>query len=269
MIVDGHTHVLSDDTDRYPRRADPGHWFHGAGDVASLLAAMDDAGVDAAVLVQFVGGYGYDCRYAADAARQHTGRLALVGAVDMEGPDPAAALRALAEATPATAVRLFGVGTETATADWLHDGRAAAVWAAAADTGIGVVATIWGRDLHHLRPLVESTPDVPVAVDHCGFLDLAGGEEAAAPLLALADLPAVHVKVSSHVLGPLADPAAAVDLLVDRFGADRVAWGSDYPQTEGSYAAMVALARRAVADLPPDQQAAVLGATARRLWFPA
>lgn len=262
VIVDSHTHVMSGDTERYPVRPDLGHWFHGAGDVESLLAAMDVAGVDQAVLVQFVGGYAYDCSYAADAVAAGDGRLGLCGAVDMFGPDPAGDLRALAAATPVRAVRLFGVGAEAPV--WLADGRAAAVWAVAEATGVGVVATLWDRDLPALRPLVARHPGVPVAIDHCGFADFAAGAE---PLLALADLAAVHVKVSSHVLAPLEDPADVVDLLAARFGADRLAWGSDFPQSEGSYADMVALARRAARRLDDGARADFLGGTARRLWF--
>ncbi|MCU1483406.1 MAG: TIM-barrel fold metal-dependent hydrolase [Actinomycetia bacterium] len=262
MIVDSHTHVMSTDTDRYPTRSDLGYWFHGAGDVASLLAAMDDADVDQAVLVQFVGGYGYDCTYAADAVAAGDGRLRLCVAVDMYGADPAADLRALATSASPQVVRVFGVGADDPV--WLTDGRAAAVWAAAAETGIGIVATLWDRDLHHLRPLVEAHPAVTVAVDHCGFVDFSGD---VSPLLDLADLPAVHVKISSHVLGPLEEPAVAVDLLADRFGADRLVWGSDYPQTEGTYAGMVELARRAARHLGEGERDDFLGGTARRLWF--
>jgi len=262
VIVDGHTHVLSGDTDRYPLRPDLGHWFHGAGDVASLLAAMDSAGVEAAVLVQFVGGYAYDCSYAAAAAAEAPDRLAFVGAVDMHGDDPAGALHRLADTTPVRAVRLFGVGADAPT--WLQDGRAAAVWDAAAETGIGIVATLWSHDLAALRPLVEPRPTVTVAVDHCGFADLTTDP---APLFDLADLPAIHVKVSSHVLRPLPDPAAVVVALADQFGAERLAWGSDYPQTEGGYDDMVALARRSAAALDETARSDFLGGTARRLWF--
>ncbi|MCU1374402.1 MAG: amidohydrolase [Actinomycetia bacterium] len=262
MIIDSHTHVMSADTDRYPPRPDTGYWFHGAGDVASLLAAMDGAGVDAAVLVQFVGGYGYDCSYAAQATTEGGGRLALCGAVDMYGPDPAADLRALVAAAPVRAVRVFGVGADDPV--WLTDGRAAAVWAVAAEVGVDIVATLWDRDLAALRPLVDAHAEVTVAIDHCGFADFATG---AVPLFALADLPAVHVKVSSHVLGPLDDPADAVDALAATFGADRLIWGSDYPQTEGTYAGMVALAERAARRLGEGERGDFLGGTARRLWF--
>jgi predicted TIM-barrel fold metal-dependent hydrolase len=262
VIVDSHTHVMSADTDRFPPRPDVGYWFHGAGDVASLLGVMDDAGVDAAVIVQFVGGYGYDCSYAAQVVTESNGRLALVGAVDMYGADPAADLRTLVAEAPLRAVRVFGVGVDDP--GWLTDGRAAAVWAAAAETGVGIVATLWANDLAALRPLVESHPGVSVAIDHCGFADFAAGAE---PLFALADLPAVHVKVSSHVLHPLDDPAGVVDALAEAFGADRLIWGSDYPQTEGTYADMLALAQRASRRLDEAAQAEFLGGTARRLWF--
>jgi predicted TIM-barrel fold metal-dependent hydrolase len=260
VIVDSHTHVMSADTERYPTRTDLGHWFHGAGDVASLLAGMDAAGVDEAVLVQFVGGYGYDNRYVLDAQREAPDRLRICGAVDMFGSDPGGELRAIGDRVQA--VRAFGVGSEEAV--WLTDGRGDALWQACEETTTTVVATVWDRDLHHLRPLIEAHPGVPVAIDHCGFVDFGGDVSA---LLDLADLSAVHVKVSSHVLLPLPDPAATVSLLAGAFGADRLVWGSDHPQTEGSYASLVELARTAAAHLDEPGRADFLGGTARRLWF--
>jgi L-fuconolactonase len=255
---------MSADTDRYPRRADAAPWFHGGGDVTALLAAMDDAGVDRAVVVQFVGGYGYDCRYALDAVAAGDGRLRLCAAVDMEGADPAGDLRALTRSSPRAAVRAFGVAAGADEPPWLTDGRAAALWQAAEETGTTVVATLWGRDLHHLRPLAEGHPSVPIAIDHCGFVDLTGDASA---LLALADLPNVHVKVSTHVLAPLAEPADAIDLLVAHFGAHRLVWGSDHPQTPGTYDGMVRLAHHASRRLAEADRAAFLGGTAQRLWF--
>jgi predicted TIM-barrel fold metal-dependent hydrolase len=224
---------------------------------------MDGAGVDAAVVVQFVGGYGYDCRYAADAVTDAAGRLRLCAAVDMEGPDPAADLRALARTTDVAAVRVFGVaGAEEP--PWLSDGRAHALWRAAEETGTSIVATLWDRHLHHLRPLAAAHPDVPVAVDHCGFVDFGDGPE---PLLSLAELPSIHVKVSTLVLQPHDDPADVVDLLAGRFGAHRLLWGSDHPQTGGTYDDKVTLARHASRHLLEGDRAAFLGGTARHLWF--
>ncbi|MDX6660361.1 MAG: L-fuconolactonase, partial [Solirubrobacteraceae bacterium] len=113
-------------------------------------------------------------------------------------------------------------------------------------------------------------PTVEVAVDHCGFSDFAAGPPyaAAADLFALADLPAVHLKVSSHVLEPLEDPADLVDELARRFGAERLCWGSDFPQTQSHpYPELVDLGRRACRRLDAAGQEAFLSGTSRHLWF--
>ena len=244
-------------------------WFEGdTSGVESLLSLMDGAGVEAACVVQAIGAYGYDCSYAIDAVGAAPDRLALVVSVDMAGADPPAALGALVDRAPVRAVRVFGVGS--ADPSWLTNGRGLALWQAARDLGLGTVPTLWGRDLPALRPLVEAFPDVPVAVDHCGFPELRDGPPYAdlADLLTLADLPAIHLKLSTHVLAPLAEPADFVEVLAERFGPARMCWGSDHPQTHSmSYAAMVDLGRRAARRLDADGRQAFLAGTARRLWF--
>ncbi len=122
--------------------------------------------------------------------------------------------------------------------------------------------------------MLERHPGVPVVLDHCGFPDLRGGPPftGAAPLLALAEHPGLHLKVTSHVLEAAGadDPAAAgafVEHLVAAFGAERLVWGSDYPQTHGrTYAELVALGRDACRALSDADQARVLGENALRLW---
>jgi predicted TIM-barrel fold metal-dependent hydrolase len=56
--------------------------------------------------------------------------------------------------------------------------------------------------------------------------------------------------------------------LVGAFGATRICWGSDHPQTfEVPYPQMVALAMHATETLDAPARDAVLGGTTRRLWF--
>ena len=200
---------------------------------------MDRAGVERAVVVQAVGPHGFDNTYAAAAVAAHPGRLAFGAAVEPGEPAP-----------PGCAgVRLFGVAGDDA---WLDDGRGAATW----PTAPTIVVTLFRDALPRLRRLVEAHPGVPVAIDHCGFPDGDLG-----PVLALADLPPVHLKVSSHVLAPEPDPAAFVARLTEAYGPDRLCWGSDHPQHGGDYGELVALGRRACDD------EAFLGGTAQRLWF--
>lgn len=254
-MVDGHTHVASRDTVRYPL-APTGvgsDWWRAGADVGSLLAAMDGAGVERAVVVQAVGAYGYDCSYALDAVASAPDRLALVGAADLEVDDPVLV---------GAAVRVFavGAGMTSPVPAWLGDGRAHEVWRRCAEEGRGVVATVLEHHLRALEPLLGAWPDVAVALDHCAF----SPPDSLEPL---ARHPNVHLKVSTHVLRHTGRPAALVRRLADDFGADRLSWGSDFPQTAGTYAEMVDLGRAAAADLDRDEAAAFLGGTAARLWF--
>ena len=265
MTVDTHVHVGCTDADRYPRspRGVGSDWWrtgdHGSG---PLVATLDAAGVERAVVVQAVGPYGYDCRCAVDAVGERPDRLRLVVAVDPTGADPAAELRRLARHAPVAGVRLFCVGG--ADEAWLADGRAAAVWSLAGELGIVVVPTVFPARLPEVRRLAEAHPGVAVALDHAGFPELPLAVDA--PVLGLADVPWVHLKVSSHVLGDAPDAVALVRTLAARFGADRLCWGSDYPQTSTDYAALLALGIAAAEGLAPGERDAFLSATATRLW---
>ena len=280
-VVDAHTHVACADTARFPTRptgVGSDWWADSAGAVDTLLADLDAAFVARAVVVQAVGAYGHDCRCAADAVAAHPGRLALVASVDMAGPDPAAAVLALADDLGGSAlagVRLFGVGAGVGAGagapTWLTDGRAADVCAAVETVGSMIVPTLFTPDLDALAVVVARYPGLAVAVDHCGFPDREGaaGWEA---VLRLADVGNVSLKVSSHVLegGERndGDPAVVVDRLVATFGTRRLCWGSDHPQDQAlDYPEKLALARRATRNLDADQAAWFFDHTARSLWF--
>lgn len=287
-MIDAHVHVASPDEVRYPRTLTGAgsEWWRSGGDATVLRIELDRAGVAHAVVVQAIGVYGYDCRYALDAVAASGGRLAFVGAVDMDGPDPAEALADLVttvadvrrhasapspgDAGGAWPVRLAGVrafAVGAAGTAWLGDGRGDALWALAAELDTVVVPTIFTDRLPELRALLERHPGATVALDHCAFPDLAPADRRA-DLRHLAALPRLHLKVTSHNLDGGDDPAAFLEPLVAAFGPERLTWGSDYPQHQSlTYPEMVALARRASRNLAPHEQRAFLDGTARRLWF--
>ena len=262
-------------------------WY--LGDAVSgeaLMAEMDGVGVGRAVVVQGIGAYGHECSSAASTVSLHPDRFGLVVSVDMDGPDPSDDLVALVEALAAgrspgpsgvelagpvrpVGVRLFGVGA--ATTDWLHDARAAEVWRSAGGLGLTVVPCVFSPVLDAVAEVAASHPEVPVAVDHCGFPDMAGDEGWPA-VLRLAGVPSVGLKVSSHVLDAGerddGDPAIVVDRLVEAFGAERLCWGSDHPQNQAlDYAGKLALARHAARHLDADQSACFFRLNAARWWF--
>jgi predicted TIM-barrel fold metal-dependent hydrolase len=273
-VIDAHLHVVSADTDRYPQQ--PGgfgrDWWTGrAVDVEQIGRDLAATGVDRGVIVQAVGPYRNDNTYARAAVAADPTRFALVAAIDAGGPDPGTELAAVVNAGPVAAVRVFAAAGD---ATWLDDERGRAIWEVASRTGTPLVAALFPDHLDALASLVQGRPDVTVALDHLAFPDLGGGPPypGAAPLLALAELPTVHLKVTTISLtsarSGAGGPRALVEQLVARFGAERVAWGSDHPQSyELPYPEMVALARDACAGLEPDARDAVLGGTAARLWF--
>lgn len=283
MIVDSHTHVVAPDETRYPLRPlglDQGvgaerkqaAWFRDVpASAEKLLALMDEAGVAAALLVQGVGAYSYDNAYATDAALAHRARLASVVAVDPTRDDAPATLRRWVEERGARGVRLFTVTNPEST--WLDEPLGFRMWDEARSLGIPVVVTILSRQIPKLANALRRYPDVAVALDHCGFPDLRDGPpyERARALFDLAGFANLRLKVTTHVLRlaerDAAGPSAFVDALAQRFGADRLLWGSDYSQThDRPYADMVALAQRACAHLDDAGRARFLGGTALELW---
>ena len=267
LLVDAHVHVASADETRYPRQPTGAgsDWWRRPSGVEQLAENLDAAGVDRAVVVQAVGVYGYDCRYAAEVVAAGNDRLALVGAVDMADPDIESAFAQLHACGHLAGLRLFGVGA--ADAHWLTNGTGRRVWRLAAETGCVLVPTIFSDGLPALRALMDQEPGVVVALDHCAFPDL-GGPGAMADLLGLADLESLHLKVTSHNLDDGNDPAVFLEALVEAFGPTRLCWGSDHPQHQSrTYPEMLTLARQSARDFGAADRAAFLGANALRLWW--
>lgn len=232
------------------------------------LDTASEAGVDRAVLVQAHGAYGSDNSYVLDALQVAPERVVGVVIVDPADADPAARLRELAAVPGCHGVRLFGIGAEPPA--WFDGDAGAALWDTAIDLDLRIVATLLAPDLPRLATMLSRHPGVPVVLDHCGFPDLRGGPSfpGLAPVLALAGYRGLHLKVTSHVLEEAGrDAPAFVERLAETFGAERLVWGSDYPQThDRSYAELVALGREACAGLTAPDRAAVLGENALRLW---
>jgi predicted TIM-barrel fold metal-dependent hydrolase len=271
LIIDTHVHVVGADEARYPLRpSGVGTQWVREHPVTTeeYLATATVAGVEATVLVQAHGAYGSDNSYVLDALHLAPERLVGVVIVDPDDPDPAARLRELAAVPGCHGVRLFGIDAKPPA--WFDGDVGTALWDTAIDLDLRIVATLLAPDLPRLATMLQRHPGAPVVLDHCGFPDLRDGPSfpGLAPVLALAGQPGLHLKVTSHVLEAAgAHSSALVSRLVDRFGADRLVWGSDYPQThDRTYSELVALGRDACGDLDGSDQARVLGENARRLW---
>ncbi len=272
MIVDAHVHVVSPDRERYPLA--PSNvgtsWYRESPASAEDFAVqMDRAGVDRAVLVQAVGAYSWDNRYASDSAAADPRRFAGICAVDLCGRDPVAELDRCCGTSGMHGVRIFCISQDGSAR--LDSPAACALLERAAQLRCAVVITILPDQLPALREQLERFPELPLALDHCGFpAVLPALFDGSAPLFELARFEALHLKVSTHLLHSLGERSAQrafTAALAKHFGTQRLLWGSDFPQTRGiDYPAMLALAREVFSVLPAAEADWPLGRTALSLY---
>lgn len=269
-IVDTHTHVVSPDHDRYPLnpRELSGQWYlDGPASAQELVQAMSESDVAQAILVQGVGAYTYDNRYAADASAADPAHFVSACCIDVEADDALHRLRYWIEERGMGGVRLFALSREGPS--WLIDERTYPLWALATELEAHVIITILPHQLHELEHVLRHFPETPVSLDHCGFA--LGETGSRARLFELSAHSNLHLKVSTHNLDEAIQKEGSarpmVRALVDQFGANRLMWGSDFCQThDRPYGALVALARDSFGGLHASEQDQCLAGTARTLW---
>jgi predicted TIM-barrel fold metal-dependent hydrolase len=121
-------------------------------------------------------------------------------------------------------------------------------------------------------PLIERNPELTVVIDHMADSPLDEPKKLEL-LLALERYPKVFVKIShmwslSKQAYPYPDSAEQVKRLYDRFGAERLMWGTDWPISlkQLSYARAVALFRDHLGFMSPGDHEQVLYKTVQRVW---
>lgn len=276
QLVDIHPHVISDDDIRYPK--DP------IGGVQSkwslerpitweqLEAAMNAAGVDKAAVVQASTTYGHDNSYLADSVDRSDGRITGVCSVSFLDDDSIDRIRYWISDRGLSGVRLFTTGSTMSQAGWLDDERTRKCWSYVTDHGIPVCVQLTKEAIPQLRNILDEYHGLQVILDHVAMSNFTSGPpySDARAALELAEYEGVNLKVTSRVLTMAAKSeggtAAALAELVDHFGSGRIAWGSNYPASEGSLPDLVAQLGQALADLAPEDAANIRSGTAIRLY---
>jgi predicted TIM-barrel fold metal-dependent hydrolase len=125
------------------------------------------------------------------------------------------------------------------------------------------------------KPLIEKCPHVQFVLDHCGVPDIAGSglDPWRGAITEIARLPNVVCKVSGIIAYAGANPTAEtlkpyVEHVIERFGWERVVWGSDHPvcTLTANLTKWVGITNELIAGASADEQGRLLRDNARRIY---
>lgn len=299
-LFDTHAHLISDDWETYPPRplrADlpiPKRTDYTV-TAEALVAMMDEHGVAQACVVQRGHLYGYDNSYVVDAGRRYPERLLPVVILDTQDPATPATLAAMTRHDGVRGIRMANTRPQHLDTAWMSSPAAMQVWKTCADLGVPVAIIFFHNQLPYVLPLLEiiakTYPTLPILIDHVGTAygaslpELAWAREAGltavmppppdygveSTIAIFQDTPNVCFKFTEINVERMqetgVDTARVVRYLADRFGAERLVWGSDVGQSLAwPFHVKVAHAHAAASLLDAGERAAFLHDNAARIY---
>ena len=274
--VDIHPHIISTDDSRYPRNPLFGvqsEWSReGPVTIEQYIAAMDEAGVQQAAIVQASTCYGYDNSYLTDSIAKYPGRLTAVGTVDLSQADAPTQIRNWMK-RGVTGLRLFtGGSTKSFDTSSLDDPRSFSAWEFCSEAGVAICLQTDPTGLAQVAGLAKRFPKVKIILDHLSRPDISDGPpyKKASSLFGLQPFENIHLKLTPRTVdkattGP-ATPETFVPRLVGAFGSHRIAWGSNFPASAGALSANLDKAKEALQCLSARDQEWIFAKTAQNLY---
>jgi predicted TIM-barrel fold metal-dependent hydrolase len=274
--IDIHPHIISTDTARYPRAPLGGHQSTWSEErpvsYQQLLQDMDEAGVSKAAIVQASTCYGHDNSYVIDAVAAHPDRFTAVCSVDVLAPDANERIEMWMR-RGMTGLRLFTTGsTLPGQATWFCDERTFPTWKFAEEIGLPVCMQMTQDGMADLRRIIERFPNIRIVLDHLArpVLDKDAPLLGASELFSLAQHPGVYLKLTVRAFEALEKAGIPgtdfFPLLVEKFGADRIAWGSNHPASAGGLKALRTRAEEGLAMLSSDARDSIFSKTAQAIY---
>ena len=198
----------------------------------------------------------------------------VVGWTDFDAADGVAQIDALASRR--LLVGLRPMVQDISDDDWLLRPGLAPLLTAMAGHDLVFDALVLPRHLPRLLRVIDSHPNLQFVLDHSGKPRLATGDTAdwQRDVALLAERPNIVCKLSGLVTEAakdwqVADLHWAADHVCACFGPQRILWGSDWPVVNlaGGYAKWFAAAETLLANLSPDEKAAIFGGNAARIYL--
>jgi L-fuconolactonase len=275
-IVDIHPHIIAPDVAKYPHAPLGGvhsNWSQTRPvSFEQMLVEMDEAGVDKAAIVHSSTTYGYDNSYLADCIVTMPDRFTGVYAVDVLQPDAVEKI-GYWRGRGMGGLRLFtGGATNQTKGSWLLDDRTFPVWEHCQEIGLSVVVQTTPEGLDMVAELLTRFPRAKILLDHMGRPALEDGPPYAAAenLFAMAKYQNLYLKITPRsfdlAAGGKATPETFFPRLVGEFGANRLAFGSNYPASAGPLKKLVDQGHACFAGLSDEDRSWVWARTAQSVY---
>jgi L-fuconolactonase len=263
QILDSQIHCFFPNTPARP-------WPDGAAPVhgpeftiETVTALLDKNGVHGAVLVP-PSWNGWDNQYSQDAAIAHPKRFAVMGRFNFEAPDAKERLRDWRTQPGMNGIRLFISGSPWVS---LLNPEMSWVWQIAEETSLPVMSAIPGN-VAAFESILAKYPKLRLIIDHAGRHPRGAMDEGAwadaGDLYALARYQNVGVKVSSLPCFstqqyPYKNLHSHIKTIYDKFGPQRMMWGSDATRLTSSYDENIKLFTEALDFLSTEDKEWVMG----------
>ena len=232
-IIDSQVHAYEANTPQRPWATIPNWPPHVTGD--EMVAAMDEVGVDGAIMISPFATYRYDASYAEEVARRHPTRMAIVKPVDPDDEKVADVIAQWKETQGAVGIRIFLREEEKRAAD--HPGLDR-ICKAAVQYDLPLNFLFWGRVDEGVQ-IIDRHPKTRFIVDHLGILQPRVPPAPAEPwadlpkILDLAKRPNAVIKISgactlSKQPYPFPDIWDPLKRIFDAWGFERCLWGTDW-----------------------------------------
>lgn len=285
-VVDGHLHLFRAYSPDYPRTVYDVMAEADREELAEkLLAAMDTAGVDHAIVVPL----SKDDEYLRDVLATYPGRFAGVGIFEHDRPDDVAGIERRLAATALQGLRFYGLAADATTT--LDSLACLPVFELMAERGM--VVWFYGDEvqLRLMGQVMERLPQLRVVLNHSAFLpdmhaDMQIDEHrrphfdvelppSGLPLVET--MAAAHANLYVHYSGhyafsaepyPYRDLQEVGERLLAAFGANRMLMASDWPwiEFEPGYGRILAVVDELLPGISADERDAIRGGTAMSLF---
>ena len=275
-LINIHPHIISKDTKKYPIAPLGGEQSNWSAtrpaDVEKYISEMDAAGVDKAAIVHSSTTYGVDNAYVADSVALHPKRFTGVFSINMLSEDAPEKIQYWVD-QGLGGLRIFTTGsTMPGQKPWLSDPLLIPGWEKASDLNLSIAVQLTQAGVPQLETLLKKYPNTKVIIDHMLKPDITSGPPYpnADFLFDLAQYRNVFLKLTSrNVVDSQKAPASAETFFgkaVETFGAHRIAWGSNFPASEGTLDSLVKDFKKSISFLNKDDQHWIMAGTAQNLY---